>query len=1724
MSTPSRIPTEFGQASANDDLGKFLPRAGQLPLPPPPPPPLAMAASTSNLDDIDYSDLEAKYSSHYESPLEACVILDGCPVVGPDRADKLISAIVKSTLKEVGIKLSKDQLEMPMDAGADGKSKGFVFVTLASESEAKGFQRGMHGVAFDKRHTFSVIPFLEVEKYEQLTEEWKEPETEEWVVKEHFKHWLGDQAGRDQLIMYKADQAAVLWNGRNGAQEAAYEKNNWTDSYFQWSPFGTLLGTIHAPGVALWAGPSFSRLNRFLHPSVQLIDFSPRENYLVTWSPKPIEVNPDSRVPSPFTEDDAGHMVAVWDVATGGLLRTFPMVGEQAEGEQKRIVWPMFKWSPDEKYLARVTPGQQISVYEVPTMTLLGKKSIKVDGVVDFEWAPMSDKEKDDVEAGKSARENILAFWTPEVQNQPARVTLMTLPSRQTIRSKNLFNVHDCKIHWQSAGDYLCVKVDRHTKTKKTQYCNLELFRLREKDCPVQVIEIKDAVTAFAWEPKGDRFTLITTNDPLLGQVAPGVLLKTSISFYGFDSKKADFLLLKTIDQKYINTIYWSPKGRHVVLAQIGSNSKFEMEFWDLDLDKETEKSDDAGAGIRMITTAEHYGMTDIEWDPSGRYVATSASIWMNAMEAGYAIWDFKGQELVKQNVDKFKQLLWRPRPPTLLTRDDQKRIRKNLREYSRRFEEQDQLDASNDSAELIAHRQRLIDEWNSWRANAKATVEAIRKDQGKAPRKTFGTEKGAELEVVEEWVEEVISETVEAVEVASLVESPTSNEHLLPSSLPDIRAAHRRLLQERYSLGDGNRQSDLNEIAAIAQRSFGDTILITALLDGVVTLLGKAPRTGDEVDWEFAVRFLTPGKSETDQPMDVLVVDDGSAEWMMEINSASGTSEPLRFCACAPINLPLPNDLVPNSVAAEAASIPIGGFILVSSQNRAQGSFNSADQSLLLSLSHLVTKELQRGHDEILRQKQLEQNTFLHSFLQLALSGDEQPLSARRESTTASLAMEALKEFSVPDSATSDSKRTKSPINKTPHIFGTAVERLCSLSPGSATLLLDLRAFAASALEGNSMMAAYVEQPNHLFPIKVLGSKGFDDVEERLRGQKGLKAIEQALRGWHQNTENEAFRSDTLEYLLPASSRASLAVPILDHTNVPALLLIMSSPLPGPMMTAEDKGFVKNMGQVCLSTLLREQVVTADRAKLAFVSQISHELRTPIHGLGGQLELLRQALSPEELVNLSPLLTTADVCLDSLRTILDDTLDFAKLRAMDGSASAPLVANDIVNLPTFLTDLTKATWARKLQLRTGSSLDHTDEPDHPSHERSSEPQLDVILDFAGREEGWNAQVNSGELRRIITNILGNAFQFCEEGYIRLALETAPSPDSGGLTLIKLVISDSGIGMSEMFINHELFTPFQQASSFSPGCGLGAAIARDLVTRMNGEIKVISTLGEGTQVEVLLPILLLKDIKPAPPTIEVLTEELGFLKRALKQRFSERGGLKSPDLDVSCSLAVTSDDSHFPLNSGTDKIGDLVDRAFSNSLGKSEGKPADTIPDIASPDLPAPTAMPPRSGSLPMWAPPGETGGDQELVLRVFAAEDNPLLRSILGYECRAVEDGQKALDTFKKGDFRPDVSIFDIGMPLMDGLEAAFAIREYEGKMGWPRHRIIAFTALASPRDKERGIGPGGPFDSWLVKGNKSMKDLEKELADVHEGIMSGTSSVRSPSSQPVSGTPSQG
>jgi translation initiation factor 3 subunit B len=143
-----------------------------------------------------------------------------------------------------------------------------------------------------------------------------------------------------------------------------------------------------------------------------------------------------------------------------------------------------------------------------------------------------------------------------------------------------------CKLYWQNQGDYLCVKVDRHSRkarTKKATFCNLELFRMRQKDIPVEVIEHKDYIPTFSWEPSGARFAIVSSNDPNYGQALPGVVVKYNVDFYAIDAKRGDFAVVKHIEGKDANTISWSPKGRHLVLGTLNSTSKCELEFWDLD-------------------------------------------------------------------------------------------------------------------------------------------------------------------------------------------------------------------------------------------------------------------------------------------------------------------------------------------------------------------------------------------------------------------------------------------------------------------------------------------------------------------------------------------------------------------------------------------------------------------------------------------------------------------------------------------------------------------------------------------------------------------------------------------------------------------------------------------------------------------------------------------------------------------------------------------------------------------------------------------------------------------------------------------------------------------------------------------------------------------------------------------------------------------------------------
>ena len=515
----------------------------------------------------------------------------------------------------------------------------FAFVEYQTPEQAIAATKQLHGTLLDKKHTLSVNKLTDIEKYGRegrIEEQYVPPEIEPFSDKEHLKSWLFDPAARDQFVMFRGDNVGVFWNNKKEPPEPIVDRKHWTQLFVAWSPQGTYLASIHQQGVQLWGGPSFKRIKQFPHPFVSLIEFSPAENYLTTWSNQPIVVEEGK---SPLTIDEEGKHIIIWDITTGKPLRSFvaydlpppPGADAGAVPAKAKVQWPAFKWSADEKFVARMKPHESISIYETPRMNLLDKTSVKIEGIMDFEWAPATTQRE-----GIKTYESLLCFWTPEIGSNPAKVALMSVPSKEIVRTRNLFNVTDAKLHWQSDAKFICVKVDRHSKSKKSLATNLEIFRIKEKGVPVEVVDsLKDTVINFAWEPKGDRFVLITAGEAAAGS---NVLPKTAVSFFAPEKVKGAgtgaFKHVRTFDKKNSNGIYWSPKGRFVVVATVSVQQHSDIDFYDLDYEGDKPESEaNLSANLMLMNSEDHYGMTDVEWDPTGRYVTTSASVWTHQVK-----------------------------------------------------------------------------------------------------------------------------------------------------------------------------------------------------------------------------------------------------------------------------------------------------------------------------------------------------------------------------------------------------------------------------------------------------------------------------------------------------------------------------------------------------------------------------------------------------------------------------------------------------------------------------------------------------------------------------------------------------------------------------------------------------------------------------------------------------------------------------------------------------------------------------------------------------------------------------------------------------------------------------------------------------------------------------------------------------------------------------------
>lgn len=145
-------------------------------------------------------------------------------------------------------------------------------------------------------------------------------------------------------------------------------------------------------------------------------------------------------------------------------------------------------------------------------------------------------------------------------------------------------------------------------------------------------------------EPKGHRSAVIHGDNP-----------KLDISIYSMWTAQHTGRVSKltTPKGKQTNALFWSPADRFIVLAGLKGLIGL-LELYNVD-------------ELGTMATTDHFMATDIEWDPTGSFVATTVTS-VHEMENGFNIWSFNGKHLYRILKDNFFQFLWRPRPPSFLT------------------------------------------------------------------------------------------------------------------------------------------------------------------------------------------------------------------------------------------------------------------------------------------------------------------------------------------------------------------------------------------------------------------------------------------------------------------------------------------------------------------------------------------------------------------------------------------------------------------------------------------------------------------------------------------------------------------------------------------------------------------------------------------------------------------------------------------------------------------------------------------------------------------------------------------------------------------------------------------------------------------------------------------------------------------------------------------------
>jgi signal transduction histidine kinase/CheY-like chemotaxis protein len=290
------------------------------------------------------------------------------------------------------------------------------------------------------------------------------------------------------------------------------------------------------------------------------------------------------------------------------------------------------------------------------------------------------------------------------------------------------------------------------------------------------------------------------------------------------------------------------------------------------------------------------------------------------------------------------------------------------------------------------------------------------------------------------------------------------------------------------------------------------------------------------------------------------------------------------------------------------------------------------------------------------------------------------------------------------------------------------------------------------------------------------------------------------------------------------------------------------------------------------MAEVSRIEALSVSRAKSDFISSISHELRSPLHGILASGELLREALDDPNLLSMIDMI---DSCGTTLLDTFNNLLDYAKINVSKPSGESEEEENNkhgrrirrsetkTTDLSLLVQDVVEAVNLGHLS-KTAFQNNQSDQAVFTSLAELAEAEEDfpdhsvIVTTNIEKRPSWMTKLDPGAWKRIVMNIVGNALKYTRAGHVEIGLKLCdvPSERKRGVTNRNICFSvrDTGIGMSADYLKYQLFTPFAQENNLSPGTGLGLSIVNQIVKGLGGTLDVQSQIGIGTHMKVFVPL------------------------------------------------------------------------------------------------------------------------------------------------------------------------------------------------------------------------------------------------------------------------------